>query len=306
MSRSKIRLFRVDLRPTKPLLIGATRLAERTVLRIVSEAAETRYVDCSPLPYLHRETFDDCLTAAKDYFSGQRMALPIALQTAIDSLSYPFGPPKDGHWENSGLLGLEAAREHCFRVYKIKAGSADFSRLECVLDECLSSDPHSQFRLDCNQRLSSHDLSRLKALVEKYPIQYIEEPSASLDELKAWARILPLGLDENLGRDSTLDALAKAWVIKPNVLGWSNTVRRLQDKSGVQKVLSNVYESNASLQLYAYLYAQCTALPAPLGFGTAFYFDEARAEWNPRVAKGSWPRQPFAQEAFEGALLWEN
>ncbi|RZA18865.1 MAG: hypothetical protein EOP10_20440 [Proteobacteria bacterium] len=281
-------------------------LQERKVLRIAAQSGPTRYVDCSPLPHFHKESFDDCLVAAKAHFSGESVKLPVSLSTAVDALAFDFASPRAGAWENSGLLGLDSPIDSLMRVCKIKTAHHSLNELKKFLDLVMKRNPLTEFRIDCNQLLKSVDLYGLKSLVDDYPIQYIEEPSSSIADLKSLAKIIPIALDENLGRDKELDALAKAWVIKPNGLGWSKTVERFSDRSEILKVLSNTYESNASLQLYAYLYAQTVNQAQALGFGTAFYFEESNLEWNARVQKGFWPALPFAQDDFEGTQLWEN
>lgn len=306
MTAARIRLFQVDLRPIRPLQVGGHRLDERKVLRIMIGSGHTRYVDCSPLPFFHKETFEDCFEAARAHYSGLTVALPVALSTALDALAFAFASPRSGEWENSGLLGLDSLPDSLMRMVKIKAGYHSLYEVKQFLNSVLTQSPQTQFRIDCNQLLKSADMGELKSLFDEFPIQYIEEPSSSIEVLKSLARILPIALDENLGRDIELDSLAKAWVIKPNRLGWSNTIERLSDRSDVLKVLSNTYESDASLQLYAYLYAQTVSQPQALGFGTAFYFDESKARWNPRVQKGVWPTTPFAEDEFEGTLLWES
>ncbi|RYZ66524.1 MAG: hypothetical protein EOP09_12550, partial [Proteobacteria bacterium] len=147
MSFSRIRLFRVDLHPIRPLRVGGQLLYERKVLRIVIESDRTRYVDCSPLPYLHKETFEDCFEAAKAHYSGRSVPLPVALSTAVEALTFDGASHRYGEWENSELLGLDSPVNSHMRVCKVKTGHHSLNELKTFLNEVLARNPQTEFRI---------------------------------------------------------------------------------------------------------------------------------------------------------------
>lgn len=307
MTSPKVQIYRLQRNPIRPMPVMGFRVSKRSFLRLALEDSRgKRYVDCSPLPHLHRETLDDCLEAAKLYFQDKRVTLPVSLSTALHFLSEEENPPKDGLWENSALVSLGMPVPLEARVCKVKVGAHDLSEARVYLKALRTEREDREFRLDFNQALEESSYDELKRLLKDLPVAYIEEPFSSVTKLKEFARNFPLALDEHLGVDDELDRLAKAWVIKPNVLGYDRAKKRFQDKSDVQKILSNVFESAESLQLYAAVYRNWTEKPKALGFGTAFYFPSRDEEWNPAVFQGPWPSRLFSQADFEGDLLWQN
>lgn len=311
MISPKVRIHRVNLHPLRPLPVAQEFTSSRTFLRLSMESDRGhRQVDVSPLPGLHRESLDECFEAAKLYFQDRSTVIPPSLDAALGFLliEEEVDSSPSGTWENSALLSCDQLNPISpeARVCKIKIGRSGLKAAEQVMSSLLAERSDREFRLDCNQILRSDSLSDIQALVENFPISYIEEPFRDIPQLKEIARSLPIGLDENLGRDSELDALAKAWIIKPNVQGFARTEALLKDKSPVLKVLSNTFESDATLQLYAYFYRKWVDRPQALGFGTAFYFAAAEADWSPRVYAGPWPQSAFSSARVEGELLWQN
>lgn len=307
---AKVRLYKLRLPALRELRVGQRNLRDREVLRIsvdFDDERAKRYADCSPLPFLHRESLDEVTDLAKQFSVGAALELPPSLATAMESLNY-VDRPLSGDWENSALLTLGSVAPVEARVCKVKVRGGELAQLADYLRLLLEANPSREFRIDCNEGLDVTSLSLLQSLAREFPIAYFEEPVADFKTLKEMARVLPIALDENLGRDPELDGLAKAWVIKPNVLGWSQSLQRFRDPSPVSKILSNVYESAASLQLYAHAYFTFVDRPMALGFGTAFYFNEKNCEWDPRVWRGHLPARAFSRAPFsdEGVLLWEN
>lgn len=313
MIPARFRIHRVKLHPLRELPVGLSFESKRVVLRLtVADARGKPYADVSPLPGLHAESLEECLETAIQYFTGQGPKLPPSLDTALGFLNEPPLSDTCGSqravFENSALVSLDRPVPipiHA-RVCKLKIGHASLAEAAKLMQALLIERSDREFRLDCNQALQSGSVAEVKALIAKFPVSYIEEPFSSLAALKEIARHLPIALDENLGKDSELDALAKAWIIKPNVLGFALTKARLLDRSPILKVLSNAFESDASLQLYSYYYKRWVSQPQALGFGTAFYFPAAVCDWNPRIYHGPWPLVPFSKAAFEGELVWEN
>lgn len=302
MNPPRIEIYRCVRNPITALPVLGFRVMEREFLRIVVAG---RFVDCSPLPKLHEESLEQCFEAAKAYFCGDSPELPVSLATALGFLEEGDVIPSDGTWENTALLKVGQTAPVEARVCKVKINREEISKAESYLQQLLSERSDRSFRLDFNQALDRTQFPLLEKICASLPIEYFEEPFDDLSALKDFASKFPLALDESLGVDPVLDNLAKAWIIKPNVLGHAEAKKRIKDRSLIKKVLSNAFESNETLQLYAAFYRAWCDQPQPLGFGTAFYFDDDDREWSPRVFKGDWPRSAFAKRAVEGELLWK-
>lgn len=319
------RIYRVSLPLLKPLPVKGQMLVTREILRVEQETWDGRklWAECAPLPGLHQETLAECLEAAKDYVSLPALAtreLPISLQTALEILEWqlecPEAKPVADHFANAALLGVPDAHD-CDAVIeslalapvcKVKVGARNLSGARRFLQALASAHDSRELRIDCNQALENCGLDEVKALLQGLPIAYIEEPYAAIEKLKGIARILPVALDESLGMDRELDALAKAWVIKPNRLGWHRSLALFADPGPQAKVLSNSFESLATLQLYAWAYRQNVRRPEACGLGTAFYMADAVAPgaWNAKCYRAAWPNSPLAASDHRGELVWES
>lgn len=322
-----IRLFRVALPLGRAIPVKSQTAHSREILRIEKTLKDGRVIwaDCSPLPGFHQETFAECLLSAQAYFSNpdraSDLASPISLKTALEALEWLTPPPRGEHWpdafENSALLRVPERRDFDAvlesvaeaRVCKVKIGPHDGPGSREFLKALGTVRADREIRIDFNQALDAGDSATLRDLIQGLPVAYIEEPCADPRQLKALARVLPIGLDESLGRDSELDALAKAWIVKPNCLGWTESLRRFEQEGPQQKVLSNVFESLSTLQLYAFAYRQRVTKPQALGFGTAFYMadDALPGTFNPKAYQGPWPSEALApREGHQEILLWEG
>ncbi len=309
MSRGKFRLYQWDLKPERPIPVASQRLKERVVYRLEREwNGSCHSVDISPLPYFHQESLEDCYLALKAWVKGSSVKLPPALSFALSALDYAqAAKPLSGIWENTQLLTVDQKTlpSELGKVCKVKLTNCTLTSARDFLHRLVAINPKIRFRLDCNQVLNTHAFSDLQAFVSDFPVDYIEEPFAEISTLKQMARMMPIALDETLGRDPELDGLAKAWVLKPNLRPWQDFVTRLQDPRPIQKVLSNVFESTLSLRLYAHVYASYCAHQEPFGFGTAYYLRDENEEWSARKLKGELPLLPFAKTWDKGDLLWE-
>lgn len=327
------RIYSLKLSLLKPIPVKGKMLLTREVLRIERDSWDGRraWAECSPLPGFHQETLTECLDAAKDYFTMSGLLsqeLPVSLKTATELLEWQLelseaslrngniGRSGTGEFENSALLTVPEIHDFdCTlqslepaRVCKVKVAAEDLRTSRIFLESLVASRRDRELRIDCNQALEGSSESEVKALLADLPIASIEEPFADLERLKTFARSYPLALDESLGADPELDALAKVWVIKPNRLGWIKTLERFSDAGPQDKILSNCFESLETLQTYAWAYHSLVKRPVACGFGTAFYMaDKALDEgWDPKVYRSAWPLAPIADCGQRGELVWEH
>lgn len=319
------RIYQVSLPLLKPILVRGEEQFTRDILRIEQETWDGRkaYAECSPLPGLHEESLSECLAAARDYLSLPAFAsmdLPPSLKTALEVLEWQLEIPElklfPDSFENSALVAVPRAEDHAeviasladARVIKVKIGTGDLSNSRRFLEALSAARPDRELRLDCNQAFESRGIDEVKQLIHGLPVRYVEEPFSDLSKLKAIAPIIPIALDESLGLDGELDSLAVAWVIKPNRFGWDKTLELFAHQGPQDKILSNSFESLATLQLYAWAYRRFVVDPKPCGLGTAFYMaDEVKVgAWNPKTFLADWPYEAIADYSERGELVWEN
>ncbi len=325
--RPRISMFRMDLPLCRAIPVKGQEAVARTILRLLEEDEEgVRWTaDCSPLAGFHQESIDESFESARRYFSSPAPPaggdLPISLKTSLEILRWqkllPKPRPIAGSFENTALLKVPPRSEYeavfaavaAARVCKVKIGAHDLKLCRTFLIELCAQRPDRELRIDFNQTLGLSDIKAVTALLKGLPIAYIEEPCSPIKDLKIFARALPLALDESLGLDAELDRIAKAWVIKPNRVGWWQSLARFSDEGPQQKILSNVFESLETLQLYAWAYRQAVVKAEACGLGTAFYMADEVPEgaWNPKTYRGVWPSHPIAVSVkTEGDLVWQN
>ncbi|MBC7530117.1 MAG: hypothetical protein H7318_00970 [Oligoflexus sp.] len=327
MKRRNTRIYAVKLPLLKPIPVKRQTLLTREVLRIEQDNWDGRkaWAECSPLPGFHNESLAECLAAAIEFFTlsaFMSQELPVSLKTAVEILDWQMELPVPsskvftGDFENSALLTVPELHDFdCTlqsldqaRVCKVKVGSEGLRTSRLFLEALLATRRDRELRVDCNQALETSSEVEVRALLEGLPIAYVEEPFDNLERLKAFARSFPLALDESLGLDTELDALAKAWVIKPNRLGFHKTLERFADAGPQVKILSNSFESLETLQTYVWAYRNIVKNPQACGLGTAFYMADSALDggWDPKVYRSAWPVAPVADCGHRGELIWEN
>jgi O-succinylbenzoate synthase len=319
------RIYQLNLPLSKAILVRGKEVFTREILRIEQESWDGRkaYAECSPLPGLHRESLGDCLEAAKEQLTLPAFAsldVPPSLKTALEILEWQLEIPEPRQYsdsfENSALIAVPKSEDHAevidslsaARVVKVKLAASDLKNARRFLENLAFARPDRELRLDCNQAFENFTLDEIKQLIEGLPLRYIEEPFSDIPKLKAIAKLLPIALDESLGLDAELDALAFAWIIKPNRFGWEKTLDYFAHAGPQEKILSNSFESLATLQLYAWAYRRHVREPKPCGLGTAFYMaDEVKAgSWNPKSFLSDWPSEAISDYSERGELVWEN
>lgn len=315
------RFQRITLPLRQALPVRGVFVSEREVLRIEGADADGRlfFADCGPLPGLHSESLADCEKALEEGvhvgWQNQDPKRPFAetplksLKTALELLhllpstrefrlerrdpcrnSQLLSLPQSGN-EEAFLSGLDAARP----VLKIKVGRQDLGRERELLQETVKRLPGASLRLDANQGFSRAQFIDCAKAFRDLPLAYYEEPCADSEALADLCAEYPIALDESLLSTAELRRRAAAWVIKPNLYGFNETLELLA--AGIRQrkplILSNAFESPATLQSYAWFYGLLVPQAEAFGFGTADYMDEELGLWNPNSSL--WPETPGGQ-----------
>lgn len=275
-----------------PVVVGAAPPQTTREGLLVAIGADGRegVGDAAPLPGLSHECLDDVVTAARGLAARgpvtiadlAHLPLPVpslgfALQTAaLDLLGVAPSALRTAR-----LLSDDAHDDrHVSGVVKVKVGRADLE-VECARLRRLAA-RGLRLRLDGNRRLdvdATHDL----AAAAGDALEFFEEPvpRALLGTVD-----VPLALDESLDEaigalppGSTAEQLhealralppAKAWVVKPTVLGPARVARLLASAPGsdVAIVLSSAYDSAVGRRGLVRLGAQRGLWGSVHGLGT--------------------------------------
>lgn len=315
----KIRRFqRIELPLRQALPVQGTFLSKREILRIEGEDCDGRlfFADCSPLPGLHGESLDDCEAAlAKGVvveWQSRDPKRPFAhtpfksLKTALELLhllpsAREFRLERCDRFQNSQLVVLpEPGQEsECLEaldprrgVLKVKVGRQDIGRERELLQEIVKRVPKASLRLDANTSLSKDAFKVRAQAFRDLPLAYYEEPCSDLALLSELCADFPIALDENLAANRELRRRAVAWVLKPNLYGFTETLEYFAEATSQKKplVLSNAFESLPTLQTYAWFYGLLVPKAEAFGFGTVDYLMEAPGNWDP--GSMDWPSQP--------------
>ncbi|WP_051252577.1 o-succinylbenzoate synthase [Ferrimonas kyonanensis] len=154
---------------------------------------------------------------------------------------------------------------------KLKVARRPVEQEVRLIYRLLAANPNCRFRLDANQRWSREQAEDFIAAIPLDRVDYIEEPTASLDDnLRLVSQFgLPLALDETTQQpDYRYQFIAgvKALVLKPTLIGDIATLQRLVEQAeldGVQVTLSSSFETNVGLTAIGQLAAELTPEQAP-------------------------------------------
>lgn len=270
-----VEVFSYSLPLRQPIRIGAASVSRVSgfLLRVRDEVG-MRWGEVAPLNGYSRETTADVAAVLRvpgrtvASLSKQCASLPSlrhGLWMLTDTARIP-GPPAAvrlarlvTHGPRDEMLArIAAAADAGFEAVKIKVGVA-------TLDEDIAlvkSAGHlvagrARIRLDANRRWSLEQAIRFARAVEDQPVEFLEEPLASVVDYAALdaSVALPLALDESL--DETWPWRARRWrnlaalVIKPMRLGGQQDIEPLADwadQEGKAVVISSMYESGVGIR----------------------------------------------------------
>lgn len=204
------------------------------------------------------------LEAAVAHVRATRRQVPLARLINPDaSLEFPvnasIGVARAGLGERA-----RAAIAAGFSVLKVKVGAGmAHEEQACMLDLASGLGPGTSLRIDANGAWDAATALQWVPVLEKLPVESVEEPLSDADPagLRAMQQDLPfpLALDESLPRyvDQGLlgDFPVRRMVIKPMVAGGIRPCRRLVDQTRAQAVFTTTLEAAPGRWLVAHMAA---------------------------------------------------
>lgn len=155
-----------------------------------------------------------------------------------------------------------------------QAEGEDLARVEAVRD---ALGPTGRIRVDANGAWDVDTAARVLGLLERYGLEYAEQPVATLEEMAALRRRVdvPLAADESVrtARDplrvAGLEA-ADLVVLKVQPLGGVRRALEVAEACGLPVVVSSAVETSVGLAAGVALAAALPDLPYACGLGTAW------------------------------------
>ncbi|MGR6920494.1 o-succinylbenzoate synthase [[Actinomadura] parvosata] len=148
----------------------------------------------------------------------------------------------------------------------------DLARVEAVRD---ALGPSGRLRVDANGAWEPGEAVRRLKRLDRFDLEYAEQPCATLDELAAVRRAcdVPIAADESIRRaDDPLRVraaeAADIAVVKVQPLGGVRAALRVVEACGLPAVVSSAVETSVGLAAGLALAAALPALPYACGLGT--------------------------------------
>ncbi|MER7499121.1 o-succinylbenzoate synthase [Nonomuraea pusilla] len=148
----------------------------------------------------------------------------------------------------------------------------DLARVEAVRD---ALGPSGRLRVDANGAWDVDEAVRRLKLLDRFELEYAEQPCATLDELAAVRRAcdVPVAADESIRRaeDPLRVRAAEAAdiaVVKVQPLGGVRAALRVVEACGLPAVVSSAVETSVGLAAGLALAAALPSLPYACGLGT--------------------------------------
>ena len=170
-----------------------------------------------------------------------------------------------------------AASSGC-RTAKVKvaergqADADDIARVEAVRD---ALGPDGKVRIDVNGHWDVAHATRMLAELDRFGLEYAEQPCATLDEMAELRRAVrvPLAADESIRRAEDplrvrAAGAADIVVLKVQPLGGVRAALRIAEACGLPVVVSSAVDSSVGLAAGVALAAALPELPYACGLGT--------------------------------------
>lgn len=160
------------------------------------------------------------------------------------------------------------------RTVKVKVAEGDDeARVEAVRD---ALGPGGRIRVDANGAWDVDTAEKMIAILDRYGLEYVEQPVATLEEMAALRRRVdvPLAADESVRtaedplRVRGLEA-ADVVVLKVQPLGGVRRSLEVAEAAGLPAVVSSAVETSIGLAAGVALAAALPELPYACGLGTA-------------------------------------
>ncbi len=171
------------------------------------------------------------------------------------------------------------------RTAKVKVGEPgqrlddDVQRVAAVRREM---GPEGRVRLDANGAWNVDEAEHAIRAMERYDLEYVEQPCASIEELaeirRRIARLdIPIAADESVRKADDPLAVARAGaadvlVIKAQPLGGVSRALAIVAEAGLPAVVSSALDSAVGLSMGVALAAALPELPYDCGLGTGALF----------------------------------
>lgn len=230
--------------------------------------------DISPLEGFSRESLDEALSELAANPSLHHIASPslsFALQSIQDDIQNPISSLPSPHICPLFFLSETGELPTNLPLLKIKIKGLSPQ----AAYEKISKLPEGvKLRIDCNQSWSLEEALSFLNQLPQSQIDFIEEPTQSLEDLQVIARTCqyPLALDESL-RAHPLESLKEIMdvaIIKPTLqLNYKGVIDRLR-QWGKRCVLSSSFESVVGIDHIVKL-ATRMGVGEPLGIDTLKY-----------------------------------
>lgn len=249
-----IRPFRV------PLKVPFRGVTEREGILIEGPAG---WGEFSPFPEyeasITRRWYRAALEAAQEGWPAPRRAR-IRVNTTIPAVS------PEAAYELAARSGCSTAK------VKVAEGD-DEGRLQAVRD---ALGPSGRIRIDANGAWDVDTAARSIRRFDRFGLEYVEQPVATIDEMAALRRLVdvPLAADESIrtAADPVRVAGAAAAdivVLKVQPLGGVRAALQVAEACGVPVVVSSALETSVGLAAGVALAAALPELPYACGLGTA-------------------------------------
>jgi O-succinylbenzoate synthase len=151
-------------------------------------------------------------------------------------------------------------------------GHADLDRVAAVRD---ALGPGGRIRVDANGGWDTDTAARMLAALNRYGLEYAEQPCATLDELAELRKRVdvPVAADESIRRAEDPLAVRAAGaadivVLKAQPLGGVRSALRIAEACGLPAVVSSAVESSVGLAAGVALAAALPELPYACGLAT--------------------------------------
>lgn len=207
------------------------------------------------------------------------------LASALEAATAGFpAPVRDQVPVNVTVPAVPAARAHeiaagsgC-RTAKIKVAERgqsdadDIARVEAVRD---ALGPDGKVRVDVNGRWDVAHATRMLAELDRFGLEYAEQPCATLEEMAEVRRAVrvPLAADESIRRAEDplrvrAAGAADIVVLKVQPLGGVRAALRIAEACGLPVVVSSAVDTSVGLAAGVALAAALPELPYACGLGT--------------------------------------
>jgi O-succinylbenzoate synthase len=169
---------------------------------------------------------------------------------------------------------LEIAAASGCSTAKVKVGRGDDEQRVAAVREALG--PRGKVRVDANGAWDVDRAERMIKVLDRYQLEYVEQPVATLEEMAELRRRVdvPLAADESIRnaadplRVAGLEA-ADIVVLKVQPLGGVRNALRVAEAAGLSVVVSSAVETSIGLGAGLALAAALPDLPYACGLGTA-------------------------------------